>query len=102
MDASKPDRLTLTGNDNYGRPRQAFADKLAEASEDKFYGYCGDYIWLSAYATNNPRSDYHWMCDACYDEAVRRGMAWIYDKAWCKTSGLAEWDDKTNTRREPD
>ena len=24
-------------------------------------------IWLSAFANNNPRSDYHWRCDACYD-----------------------------------
>jgi hypothetical protein len=98
----KPERLTLTGNDNYGRPRQLFADKLAAADEEKFYSYCGDYIWLSAYATNNPRSDYHWMCDACYDEAARREKTWIYDKAWCITSGLAEWDDATNTRRELD
>lgn len=100
MESSKPDRLTLAGKDNYGLPRQRFADKLAAADEDKFLEFCGEYIWLSAYASNNPRSDYHWQCDACYDEAIRRGAAWIYDKAWCKTSGLAEWDDEHNTRRE--
>jgi hypothetical protein len=30
------------------------------------------YVWLSAYAANNPRSAYHPMCDATYDEWVRR------------------------------
>jgi hypothetical protein len=29
-------------------------------------------IWLSAYANNNPRSCYHWQCDATYDEWLRR------------------------------
>lgn len=31
------------------------------------------YIWLSAYANNNPRSAYHPMCDATYAEWQRRG-----------------------------
>jgi hypothetical protein len=101
MAPGNPDRLTLTGNDNYGRPRQLFADKLAAMDDEKFLSEAGHYIWLSAYATNNPRSDFHWQCDATYDEANRRGKAWLYDKAWCLTSGLAEWDDETNTRREP-
>ena len=101
MVASNPERLTLTGNDNYGLPRQRFADRMAAATDDEFLEIAKEYIWLSAYASNNPRSDYHWQCDATYDEAARRGKSWLYDKAWCLTSGLAEWDDDTNTRREP-
>lgn len=38
-------------------------------------------IWLSAYASNNPRSDYHWQCDACYDECKKRGKEDIYNRA---------------------
>lgn len=41
-------------------------------------------IWLSAYANNNPRSDYHWQADACYDEAARRGKPELYVQAYEK------------------
>ena len=45
-------------------------------------------IWLSAYAANNPKSDYHWHCDLCYDESVRRGgeKAPIYSAAHKRAS----------------
>ncbi len=39
-------------------------------------------IWLSAYASNNPRSDYHWQADFCYYECQRRGKPEIYDRAY--------------------
>lgn len=83
----KPERLTLAGNDNYGHPRQAFADKLAAADEAEYLKIAEEYIWLSAYASNNSRSDYHWKCDACYDEAIRRGYAYLYDQAHKRASG---------------
>lgn len=38
-------------------------------------------IWLSAFAANNPRSCYHWQCDATYAEATRRGKPEIYSEA---------------------
>ena len=44
-------------------------------------------MWLSAYAANNPRSDYHWQCDACYDEAIRRGDEGLYISGWEKAKG---------------
>jgi hypothetical protein len=75
------DKLTLEGNDNYGKPKQAFADRLAAASDEEYLKIANDYIWLSAYASNNPRSDYHWMADACFDEAERRGRPELYDQA---------------------
>jgi hypothetical protein len=73
--------LQLQGTDNYGVPRQHFADTLAAADEAQYLQLAEEYIWLSAYANNNPRSDYHWKCDACYDEAVRRGQPELYKRA---------------------
>jgi hypothetical protein len=74
--------LVIAGKDNYGKPRQDFADKLFAASDDELFGLCDKYIWLSACANNNPRSDYHWMADATYDECVRRDTVHIYERAW--------------------
>lgn len=74
--------LVIAGKDNYGKPRQDFADKLFVADDDELYTLTERYIWLSAYAANNPTSDYHWMWDACYDECVRRSKIGIYLRAW--------------------
>jgi len=88
MTETSADRLTIEGTDNYGKPRQAFADRLAAAASDGEYLELAErYIWLSAYASNNPRSDYHWMCDACYGEAGRRGQPELYDRAWKRAAG---------------
>jgi hypothetical protein len=78
--------LTLDGNDNYGKPRQEFAGKLAAASDEEYLRIAEQYIWLSAYANNNPRSDYHWQADACYHEAMRRGKPELYDRAYRKAA----------------
>jgi hypothetical protein len=78
------DALRLKGNDNYGKPRQAFADKLAAASDEEYLKIAEERIWLSAYANNNPRSDYHWQADTCHDEAIRRGNPDLYQQAWEK------------------
>ena len=79
--AEGADKLTLSGKGNYA-PRQDFADKLAEANEDELARICGEYIWLSAFASNNANSDYHWMVDAAYYECKRRGQAEIYQQAY--------------------
>lgn len=76
------DKLTLEGKDNYGKPRQTFADQIAALSDSAFVEAAEKKIWLSAYANNNPRSDYHWQADACYDEAQRRGKPELYKKAY--------------------
>jgi hypothetical protein len=72
--------LPLHGKDNSGRPRQVFADKIAGMTEGEFVKEVEQYVWLSAYAANNPRSDYHWMCDATYYEARRRGNTDLYQR----------------------
>jgi hypothetical protein len=80
-------KLTIEGTDNYGVPRQHFADTLAASDEAQFLQIAEEYIWLSAYADSNPRSDYHWKADACYDEAERRGKPELYRKAWERAGG---------------
>ena len=71
-----------SGLDNYGKPKQEFLDTLASIDDKELGKKCDLYIWLSAYAANNPRSDYHWRCDACYDETARRGKVEIYELAY--------------------
>jgi len=83
------DRLNISGKDNYGKPRQVFADDIAGLDDDAFIARAADRIWLSAFANNNPRSDYHWQADACYDEAQRRGNPDLYKKAHNKARALA-------------
>jgi hypothetical protein len=79
-------KLTMTGKDNYGRPRQDYADKLAGLDEAGYLAQAEQAIWLAAFASNNPRSDYHWQADACYDEAVRRGNPNLYTQAHAAAS----------------
>ncbi len=74
--------LFLAGKDNYGKPRQLFADKIAAMDANAFVEEAKSRIWLSAYANNNPRSDYHWQADACFDEARRRGQPELYRRAY--------------------
>jgi hypothetical protein len=81
-------RLTIEGKGNDGKPRQEFADRLAAADEAGFLKIAEDRIWLSAYAANNRRSDYHWQADACYDEAQRRSRPDLYKRAWEQASGM--------------
>lgn len=39
-------------------------------------------IWLSAFASNNPRAPAHKEADAAWFEAERRGKPWLYQRAW--------------------
>jgi hypothetical protein len=50
--------------------------------DDAFVKEAEHAIWLSAYASNNRRSDYHWQADACYAEAQRREKPHLYERAW--------------------
>jgi hypothetical protein len=76
--------VIIEGFDNRRKPRQVFADKIAAEDDAAFLKTAEQYIWLSAYANNNPRSDYHWMADTCYDEAKRRGKPELYTQAFEK------------------
>lgn len=81
------DVLIIEGNDNYGRPKQAYAERISRLSDPDFIKEADERIWLSDYANNNPRSDYHWQADACYDEARRRGKVYLYVQAHKQASG---------------
>jgi hypothetical protein len=71
------------GNDNYGKPKGDYLAKIAAMDDQQLENETAERIRLSAYASNNWRSDYHWQCDACYDESKRRDpQALIYVRAY--------------------
>ncbi|MEL4069568.1 hypothetical protein WKW50_05410 [Ochrobactrum sp. GPK 3] len=59
-----------------------YAAKLAAMNDDELVKETENKVWLSGYAANNPRSAYHWQCDACYDEAKQRAKPWLYKRGW--------------------
>lgn len=73
--------MKYEGKDNYNNPKSDYLAKLANMTDNELKDTCREMIWLSAYANNNLRSDYHWQCDACYDEATRRNKPEIYNRA---------------------
>ena len=75
---------TYEGKDNYGKPKSDYLARIAAMTDADFANECESKIWLSAYASNNPRSDYHWMADTCCDEAKRRGKPELYTQAFEK------------------
>ena len=74
------------GVDSYKSPKTDYLKKIVSMDDKQLFQECKDKIWLSAYAANNPRSDYHWHCDGCYDEFARRGKKELYKQAWEKAS----------------
>jgi len=71
------------GNDNYGRPKADYLTKIAAMDGKELYSECYSMIYQSARCANNPRADWHWMVDACYDEASKRDeKASIYCRAY--------------------
>ena len=80
------DSVKIEGKNNRGEPRQEFADKIAVMRDAAFLDRAETIIWLSAFANNNPKSDYHWQANACYAEAQRRGKPELYTQAWEKAS----------------
>lgn len=72
-----------TGNDNYGRPRSDYLAKIAAMSDHDLGRECYQMIYHATRCSNNPRADWHWKADACYDESAKRGQgAPIYSTAW--------------------
>ena len=67
--------------DNDGNLMTDYLQKIINMEDAKLEDEAGHMIWLSAYAANNPKSDYHYQCDACYDECERRGKPEIYNRA---------------------
>lgn len=67
--------------DNSADKQIAYVQRLAGMDAVALRKEAESMIWLSAFANNNPRSCYHWQCDAVYDECKRRGSGVIYDEA---------------------
>lgn len=76
------------GNDNYGHPKADYIASLHGMTEEQLRDACKQMIWLSTYAGNNPRSDYHWKVVACYDECERRKRPNIYKRAYSSVSKM--------------
>lgn len=74
--------MKYEGKDNYGKPKADYLEKISLMDDDALLDETKNTIYLSAYANNNPRSDYHWHADACYDECQRRGKPEIYQRAY--------------------
>lgn len=70
------------GKDNSGKPRSEYLQRIAKMSDTDLLKETETKIWLSAYAANNPRSDYHWHAAACYDEWQSRGKSDQYEVAF--------------------
>jgi hypothetical protein len=71
---------------NYGTKSEWYA-RLEAMSDEELRKHCKKYIWLSAYAHNNPRSDYHFLCDTGYNECQKRRKPEIYSEACDKLAG---------------
>ena len=73
----------FTGNDNYGRPKADYLAKLSAMDDKALERECYHMVYHSARCANNSRADWHWMVDACYDEARKRDdKASIYKRAF--------------------
>lgn len=73
--------MDFSGKDNYGKPKQEYVDRIAAMSDGDLEKETEHKIWLSGYANNNPRSDYHWHVDVCYVECEKRDSK-MYDRAY--------------------
>lgn len=51
-------------------------------TDEEFLEKAETQIWLSAFASNNPRAPAHKEVDLAYDEAKARGKPWLYCRAW--------------------
>jgi len=60
------DSIKVDGRDNDDKPAQLYADRVWAKTDDELRKETESKIWLSAFANNNPRSDYHWHVDVCY------------------------------------
>lgn len=86
---TEPGGLALEGTDSRGRPRQDFAVRLASYGVPEYLEVTVLCI-VKAAAAGDPRSDWHWMSEACFDEARRRGCPGLYSRAVEMISGEPE------------
>ncbi len=73
------------GKDNSGNPRLNYVRRVLEMTEAGYLKEAEHKIWLSAYAANNPKSDYHWHIDALF-WIGERNFPGLYDRAYKRAS----------------
>lgn len=64
--------MKYAGNDNYGRPKADYLTKIAAMDDEELFSESYSMIYQAASCANNPRADWHWRVDACYDESAKR------------------------------
>jgi hypothetical protein len=81
----------VAGFDNYRNPRMEYVRQIEKMTDDQLDKETGQKIWLSAYANNNPRSDFHWHVDLLNNEWDIRGQheryGKIYDRVYKENFG---------------
>lgn len=77
---NSPLGFKYNGLDNNGMPKIEYVQKILKMNEEELLEETERKIWLSAYANNNARSDYHWQCDACYAVSFKYGN--LYERAY--------------------
>lgn len=70
------------GFDNDKRPKGEFIEKIAKMSDDDLFEATKNGLWLSVFANNNPRSDFHWQAEVFYDEWQHRERRDQYTAAY--------------------
>ncbi|PGK51873.1 hypothetical protein CN918_29210 [Priestia megaterium] len=70
------------GKDNYGKPKMDYVTKVIDMTDEELYKETMRKIYMSAFANNNSRSDYHWHVDVCYEEWEKREKLKEYDRAY--------------------
>jgi hypothetical protein len=74
------------GKDNYGKPWAEYIEKVAQMTDEQIVEECEQKIWLSAFAANNPRSDYHTHVDILWAECHHRGKEELYSRGYEQAS----------------
>lgn len=72
----------LSNPDNSPAKQEEYCRKISEMDDAALLREVESKVWLSAFASNNPRSCYHWHADALYDEAERRQKPEIYKQGF--------------------
>lgn len=69
--------------DNSPAKKTEYGQRIKLMTDQELFDEAKLKIWLSAFASNNPNSCYHWQCDAVYDECKQRNKVnEIYQKAY--------------------
>lgn len=69
---------------DFDKAEAEYLEELRGLDEAQLRKEANQMIWLSAYASNNARSDYHWKVDAVFGECERRGRGDIYREEHAK------------------